>query len=203
MRFHSLIFVLSVFAIGILLSRSFSMLMNSIIQDYSPFPLLPNSVNLAVCWSLWSIWSWVLCRAIHMHLFGFFYMQPASLTTIICWRCCIFPQSSLWILYKKLGVHRCVDLCLGLQFNLINQSPYLFLCQYDVVFISIKLYYNVRSGWWYIQQFLYYSELVFSYPVHVCVVCVSIWSWKSFLSSAMKNCWNFDGYCTVSIYHFW
>ena len=35
----------------------------------------------------WSTWSWVLWRGISMKPFGFFYIQPSSLTSIICWRC--------------------------------------------------------------------------------------------------------------------
>lgn len=72
-----------------------------------------------LCWGLWYIWNWVLCKMIKMDLFPFHYMQLFILTNTICWRCSLCSNVYLWLLYKKkLGVHTCVSLCLGLQFHL-------------------------------------------------------------------------------------
>ena len=50
------------------------------------FPLL-DLVYPILCWGLWSTWTWVLCRAINMNLFEFFYMQASSQTSNTFWIC--------------------------------------------------------------------------------------------------------------------
>lgn len=51
-----------------------------------------------------------------MGLFGFFYTQTYSLTSTLCFRCCLTSCVYFWPLYQNSGVQRCADLYLGLQF---------------------------------------------------------------------------------------
>ena len=81
-------------------------------------------------------WSGFLCSVIIVDLFGFFYMHLSNLTSTICWRFCLFSCVYFW-LYKNSSVHRCIDLCLGLQLDSIDL--YLFLCQYLVFFPLLYL----------------------------------------------------------------
>lgn len=41
-------------------------------------------------------------------------------TSIFGWKCCLFSSVYFWLLYQKSGVHWCVDICLGLQFDSID-----------------------------------------------------------------------------------
>ena len=47
-------------------------------------------------------------------------MQTCNLATTIYWRCCTFSSMYFWPLNKKRGLHKCMDLCLGLQFYSIE-----------------------------------------------------------------------------------
>lgn len=65
-------------------------------------------IAFGLCWGLWYIWNWVLCKMIKMDLFPFHYMQLFILTNTICWRCSLCSNVYLWLLYKKI---RCPYLC--------------------------------------------------------------------------------------------
>lgn len=58
-----------------------------------------------------------------MNLCGFFYKQPSSLTSIIFFllKMLSFFRVFFWLICKKSGVHRCVNLCLDLQLDTIDQ----------------------------------------------------------------------------------
>ena len=61
------------------------------VQAYFHLPPLWGSVwLLALFWGLCFIWTWVLCMAIGMDLFAFFYMLTSSYTSTIFWRCFLF-----------------------------------------------------------------------------------------------------------------
>jgi hypothetical protein len=42
------------------------------------------------CWDLWYTCTWLLCVMINMNLFVLFLYTDISLTSTICWRCCLF-----------------------------------------------------------------------------------------------------------------
>ena len=60
---------------------------------------------------------------IFVDLFAFFYMQSSSLTNPICLKKkkLSFIQCVFWLLCQKSRVHKCVELCLSLQFNSTEQ----------------------------------------------------------------------------------
>ena len=55
-----------------------SCLLDQCIQGHSLFFLPLDLVYLVLGWSLWSTWSWVLCRVLNMELFPFLYMKTSS-----------------------------------------------------------------------------------------------------------------------------
>ena len=52
-----------------------------------------------------------------------------------------FSQCDFWFLYKKSGVHMCVDLCPCLWFYSVS-----LFCQYHVIFMTAALWYNLKAG---------------------------------------------------------
>ena len=64
-------------------------------------------------------------------------MQPSNWTCAFHWGCCLFNSVYFWPLYlkaiqnktnkNKTGIHSCVDICLGFQFDSIHQC----VCFYD------------------------------------------------------------------------
>lgn len=79
MKFHLLIVDLRAYTKNVLFRKSF------------PLPICSRLPALSsIRFSLWSIWSWILCSVIRMALWGFFYMQPFSLTSNICLRGFLF-----------------------------------------------------------------------------------------------------------------
>jgi hypothetical protein len=86
-----------------------------------------------------------------------------------------FSNVYLWFLYQKKNVHRCVNLCLGIQIN--NMS--VFCTNTTLLFITISLQYNLKLGIVHLQQYFYYPGLF------------SIGRWKGLFKK--KMCWNFDG----------
>ena len=52
-------------------------------QGYSPLSCQSGSMYLVLCWSFWSIRSWVSCRVLSMDLYGIYYIQPSCLTNTI------------------------------------------------------------------------------------------------------------------------
>jgi hypothetical protein len=73
----------------------------------------------------------ILCQVISMS----FYMQISNLTSIQ--DATFFSSVYLWLLYQNLGVDKCADLYLGLQFDSIDQCG----CFYasTMLFIAIAL----------------------------------------------------------------
>ena len=106
MRTRLTIVDLSAHANGVLFERFF---LCQWVQSYSPFFFPLGSMYLVLCWSLWSIWSWVLCRVINTDLFAFFYLKTSSLTSTSFWRCYLFFQY-VFCFHQQSGVHSCEDL---------------------------------------------------------------------------------------------
>jgi hypothetical protein len=84
MRSHLPIVDLSAWAIGVLFRKLFPEPMHS--RLFPTFSYIRVSVSGFVL-RFWATWTWVLCQAINMNLFSFFYMQISSETSTICWRC--------------------------------------------------------------------------------------------------------------------
>jgi hypothetical protein len=77
-----------------------------------------------------------------MDIFAFFHIQPSSLTSTICLRCC-FSFSVLFGFFVK--NHRSVDLYLGLQFDSIDQHVCFYPNTMSFFLLLIALYYNLKS----------------------------------------------------------
>lgn len=65
------------------------------VQVHYLIPLLSDLEYLVWCWSLWSIYSLVLCRVINTNPLSFFYTSPSILMSTICWRCSLFSTMYL------------------------------------------------------------------------------------------------------------
>ena len=149
----------SAYANGILFTKSFPVPMNlRLFQTFS-------STRSNVCQSFWSIWSCVLYRMISMGIFKL-YVQPSGLTSIICWRYCLF-----WcVCLTSLSTTRCPWIYGFMSWPLIwlyyqhawvkkqNKTCFVLIpcwcCYYNSV-----LQFEVVEADIYLLQFFYYSAL--------------------------------------------
>jgi hypothetical protein len=82
-----------------------------------------------------------------MYSFRLFHTKSLTLASTIIWRCCLFSSCiSGFFIKKKSTIHRCVCLCLVLQFNSIINVFWPVFMSVLAVFITIALLYNLRSG---------------------------------------------------------
>jgi hypothetical protein len=171
MRSYLLIVSLSTCTIGVSFKISSPVSMS---LDYSSLSLLPDSeVHKVLCWGLWSIWSWVLCKVINKNLSVVFYMQASSLTSTICWRCCLFSAVYFWLCQKS-HVYR--------VFNLIPLISRFVLCQYCAV-----LYYNSSVVQFEIGDVIPLAVL-WLLRIVLAILCVCVYiKLKIVLSISMKN----------------
>jgi hypothetical protein len=82
----------------------------------------------------------VLFRVLNSNLLAFFYMLISTLTSIACCRCFFFsPLHNFGFFFKKSGIHRCMNSCLGLQtISLINLSVFMPMpCFFKKKYISV------------------------------------------------------------------
>lgn len=143
----------------------------SLRSKLSPLFHLSNSLYQFLCWSFWSIWTF-LCMVLSMSLHGFFYMQPCSLTGTMCWRyLCFFFSEYFRLLLQNSNVHTCVELWPGLKFDFIDQCvsfvpiPCFFYYYSSLVWLEI-VNRNPLSNYFIIQDFL--SDLgIFGFPYKV------------------------------------
>lgn len=132
-------------------------------------------VCLALCWGLCYLYHSSV-QIINIDLFAFFYMQASSLTSIIFWRYCLFSSVFFcWLTYQKSGVHRCVDLHLGLGFDFIENC----VCFYVVTMWFLSLQLCSTSGMEIPTELLLFYRI--AYSILGFLFCfVSIWSWVLF-----------------------
>lgn len=123
---------------------------------------LHRAISMDLCGLLHtqpSSWSWDLHRVgsmwIYLHsmdLCGLLYTQPPSLLKMLS-----FPNMYLRFTYKKSDVHRCVELCVCVQFNpLTNMSV---LSKYLSVIITTFCGTVWGLAWLYMPKFFSYSLL--------------------------------------------
>lgn len=107
-------------------------------QYSAPLSLLLGQVHLILCWGLGFIWSWVWSRLINVGLFGF---SQYHLLMVL------FFSFYFWPLYKKLWILRCIDFCLGHQFDPIDQNVCVCVggCQYHSACIIMSPQYNLKT----------------------------------------------------------
>ena len=91
---------------------------------YYSLSLLLDSVYLVLCWGPWSTWTWTLCKVINMDLFSFSYLQTASWTSTIYWRCFLFSLTVVFGFFVKDQVFISVwfYFCVFVSIPLINLS---------------------------------------------------------------------------------
>ena len=154
-----------------------SSLMCQCSQVYNPLSLLWISVWLDLSWSLWSTCTWILCMAIHMDLFSFFYMLISSTICWICFLCCIW---NFLLLCQKLGVRRYV-----VDIQVFDLVPLVLLSVFMTVsdcfqYCSSVVEFEVRDcdkfrNSFNVQDCLGYSGFAFF-----------IWSWALFLQGLWR-----------------
>ena len=115
---HLLIVVLIVWGIGVIFRKWSSVPMHSSVLLLS---LLWGSVWLVLCWGLRSIWTWVLCMAIDVDLFAFFYLFIVSYVSTIYWICFFFPIYNLSFFVKNQ-----VFVGLWIDISVFNSIPLVF-----------------------------------------------------------------------------
>lgn len=88
-----------------------------------------------LCWGPWSIWCWILCRMTGKDLAPF----------CECWNP-VFPKLFLKHAFFFLQSINCslLSLCFD-SLILLHCSVCLFLCQYYEVFMTMTLWYNLKS----------------------------------------------------------
>lgn len=93
------------------------------------FLFYQTEIILVLCFRSLMYFKLSFVQMVDTDLFLFFCMQLSHMTSTICWRCCIFSRVYFWLLWekKKSVVCRCMELCLGLQFD----SIHLLVCFYS------------------------------------------------------------------------
>lgn len=95
----------------------------------TPHILFYQTEIILVLWFRLMCFKLSFVQMVDTDLFSFFCMQLSHMTSNIYWRCCIFSRVYFWLLWekKKSVVCRCMELCLGLQFD----SIHLLVCFYS------------------------------------------------------------------------
>lgn len=147
-------------------------------SSYSPLYLFSVSVCLVLFWCLW-----VLCRMMNMDLCNCSTCRDIVLSSTICWRHRPFSIVYFWTPYLKSGVHMWMELCLGIQFDSIDQC----VC----VFANTMQFYIVQDlfsypGFWLFHMrwefsFKVYKAIVFEFWWELCLICTLILAGWPFL----------------------
>ena len=70
-------------------------------------------------WRFWATWTWALYKEIRKDQFAFYYLQTASWTSTICWKCCLFFHWMVLAPLTNKSDHMCVGSFLGLCLPLV------------------------------------------------------------------------------------
>lgn len=108
-----------------------------------------------------------LCRLISIGVFGWFCMLPSSLTSIMCWICCIVSNVYLCLIKYQVFISVWTYVCASKQIPLINVSgfrliPYCFYYQSFVVQLEIK---NSETSSIPLLRFIYKSRFYSCLPI--------------------------------------
>ena len=162
--------------------------------QYSAADILHNAGS----YSLLHTWTWVLCRMMSRDLFAFFYTQTSSLTSTVCWRCCLFSSVYFWLLYKNqisigLLIHVWLPSFIPLtEVSVFMSIPCGFYCHTSVAHMpsgtgrppAVLLFFRIALA---ILGFLFFS----------------VWSWEFSFQGCKELFWAFDGDCIESVGCFW
>ena len=94
------------------------------VHGYSLCLPASGSVYLVLCWSLWSIGSWILFRVVSFFRFlhaTIQFDQHRVFVMLFLFQCVFLTSVS------KIRCHRCVDFCLGLWFDSIHHHVCFYL----------------------------------------------------------------------------
>jgi hypothetical protein len=124
-------------------------------------------------WVPWSTWTWALYNVIDTYQYAYFYMQPTSQTSNICWRCSVFYTVWFGFFVKdQVSIDVWGYLWVFSYFPLIDLSaPIKITCDFLSVFLCSTRW---EHGWWFCQKLFYCWELFllsclfFSYEVENC-----------------------------------
>ena len=168
----------------LLLLYVWSGLLCQCVQGYFPPSPLSGSEQLDICCGHWSIGTWVLCMAEDLDLFVIFYMlRPViqhHLLKIILFCTVYFDYLVQNQLFTGVWINARV-------FIWFHWSMCLILCQYQVVFITIALWWSFKSG------MVMSLEVLLLYMIVLIILriffCFSIRSWILFYNSVSNCVW--------------